>query len=528
MSIRDTIARNTGFNAAGRLWEALVALVLTRYIVDAVGVPAFGVWALVSVFTGYVALADFGVGSAYVKYVAEHAARRETSEISAVVTTGTAFYFVLGAVVVTVGWPCVNAIVALFEWFGMAGEQASADLRFLLRGGLLLFAATNLTAAFTAIQTGLQRMGVTTVISFASSIAKIAATIAFLEMGFGVRGLLYASAISLAVFALSSIVAAFRLVPGLRLGPTAFQTSTLRRLVHFGIRAQVAKLSNLVLFQTDLVVAGLVRGAFGYTGLYQLGVALANKMRQLPVILLSALVPAASDMDARDDHERLERLYLVASKYVAALAIPLALYTAGCAGPLIRAWMGDRLGLEVSVGVLRIIAVGYIANIIPGAGVSVALGKGLPGLQMRAGLIATVSNIVLTVGLVLTIGFWGIPLGTAISLYVSWAWFARAMRGVLGVSHRRFLRVAVVWPVLASLPGLVVSVLCDAASAHTAAFAPNLAAAAAGLAAFAISYLAIIRVMPFLDEWDLDFLENTLKLAHVPGFRIWSRGFRHV
>ena len=238
VSIRDTIARNTGFNAAGRLWEALVALVLTRYIVDAVGVPAFGVWALVSVFTGYVALADFGVGSAYVKYIAEHAARRETREISAVVTTGTAFYLVLGAVVVAVGWPCVNAIVALFEWFGMVGEQASTDLRFLLRGGLLLFAATNLTASFTAIQTGLQRMGVTTVISFAASIAKIVATIAFLETGFGVRGLLYASAISLAVFALASVVAAFHLVPGLRLGPAAFQTSTLRRLAHFGIRAR--------------------------------------------------------------------------------------------------------------------------------------------------------------------------------------------------------------------------------------------------------------------------------------------------
>lgn len=528
MSIRTTVARNTGFNAAGRLWEALVTLVLTRYIVDAVGVPAFGVWALVSVFTGYVALADFGVGSAYVKYIAEHAARDETDEISAIVSTGTLFYLVLGLLLLAAGWPCVSGLVWLFERFGMLRDQAPGDLRFLLRGGLLLFAATNLCAAFTSIQGGLQRMGLTTVLSFAASLIKIAATVAFLETGHGVRGLLYANAISFAVFAASSVYFAFRLVPGLHVGAKAVTMSALRRLVHFGIRAQVAKLSNLVLFETDLVVAGLVRGAFNYTGLYQIGVALANKMRQFPVMLLSALVPAASDLNAREDHERLQMLYLVSSKYVAALAIPLALYTAGCAGPLIRAWMGDKPGLEVSVLVLRIIAAGYIANIIPGAGVTVALGKGLPGLQMKAGIIATVSNLVLTVALVLTIGFWGIPLGTALSLYISWAWFAHAMAPVVDVTPGRLLRTAVVWPLLASLPGLALCVLCDIASRGTLNFAMNLGAAAAGLAAFAVTYLALIRLMPFLDDWDLDFLEHTVKLGRVPGWNLWTRRMKRV
>jgi len=251
-------------------------------------------------------------------------------------------------------------------------------------------------------------------------------------------------------------------------------------------------------------------------------------MRQIPVMLLSALVPAASDLDAREDRERLQMLYLVSSKYVAATAIPLAFYTAGCAGPLIRAWMGDKPGLDVSIMVLRIIAVGYIANIIPGAGVTIALGKGLPGLQMKAGIIATVSNIVLTIALVLTIGFWGIPLGTALSLYLSWAWFTRAMRPVVDVAPARLLRTAVLWPLLASLPGLALSVLCDIASMQSASFVVNLGAAAGGLGAFSLTYPILIRFMPFFDEWDLDFLENTVKLGRLPGFQRWRRGMKHV
>ena len=56
-----------------------MTLAPTRDIIEAVGVY---------VFTGYVARGDFGVGSAYVEYIAEHAARDETGETAVIVTTG--------------------------------------------------------------------------------------------------------------------------------------------------------------------------------------------------------------------------------------------------------------------------------------------------------------------------------------------------------------------------------------------------------------------------------------------------------
>jgi len=48
----------------------------------------------------------------------------------------------------------------------------------------------------------------------------------------------------------------------------------------------------------------------------------------------------------------------------------------------------------------RILAVGYLANILPGAGVSISLGKGRPDVQMKAGIIAMTSNILLTILLI--------------------------------------------------------------------------------------------------------------------------------
>lgn len=527
-SVRETVARNTKYTAAGRLWEAAVGLALTRYIVERVGVPAYGVWAIVGVFTGYVALLDFGVGSAFVKYVAEHAARDESDEISAVVSAGLFFYLVFGALLVAVGWPCVDLVVALFHRLDMLGEHDPAEVRFLLRWGLVLFAAASAASAFTSIQTGLQRMDITTLLSFTASLVKIAVTVAFLEAGYGLRGLLYANAASLAVFAGAGVVVAYRLAPGLRVSPGAARRGAFRRLFRFGVRAQVSRLSNLVLFETDLIVAGIVYRGFGLVGLYKIGVELAGKMRQVPAMLLTALVPAASDLDARAEEESLRRLYLVSTKYVAAVAVPLALFTAGCAGPLLRAWMGPREGLDMAAWVLRIIAIGYIANIVPGAGVSVALGKGRPELQMYAGLIATVSNVVLTVILALTIGFYGIPIATAASVFLSWVWFARSMDRLVQVSPGRVARVALLWPFAASAPGFVWCIALDVYSSGAPGFLANIGAVAAGAAGFGLTYLGLIRWTPFLDAFDLAFMKDTLALGRMPGFRLWTRRIPRV
>ena len=149
-----------------------------------------------------------------------------------------------------------------------------------------------------------------------------------------------------------------------------------RRLFSFGWRTQVSRLANLVTFETDVLIITLVLRDLELAGLYRIGVELANKMRQVPVVLMSALVPAAAHLDARRDEDRLRALYLRGTRYVAAVTIPLAAFTAGGAGLLMTAWQGGAIGLGMSVLVLRIISVGYVANILPGPGVAVSLGMG--------------------------------------------------------------------------------------------------------------------------------------------------------
>lgn len=514
-SARATLVANTTYNAAGRFWDAAVNLALAAYIVPKVGLAGWGLWVLAGAFTGYVALFDLGMGSGFARYIAEFAAKDEGEKVSAVVSTGLFVHLCLGALLVAVFWPLVNPIIGIAA--RLAPNNASLhepeflhEVRLLLCGGVLLYVCSNCVSPFTAVQTGLQRMGITNALSFVASWVKIGATVAFLEADYGVRGLLYAQAVVLSFFAAANVAIAFRLVPALRVSPRAVSREIFSLLFGFGWKTQVVRLCGIVAFQTDKVVVGAVYRQLDLVGVYRIGEELASKMRQVPVLLLTAIIPAAADLDARGEDERLRLLYLRSTKYVAAVTIPLAAFIIGASGPIIRAWMGDVPHLEIAACVNRIIAAGYIANIIPGAGISIVLGKGRPEIQMFAGVIETVANIALTIALAFTIGFYGVPLGTALAMVLSCVYVMRAMRRHINVAPGEILRRALMWPAVAAAPGLLA---CSAAGRLAAGYVgrvPNAVAVISSGALLAGVYVAILWMSPFFDSFDREFLRQCI------------------
>ncbi|HRI87756.1 MAG TPA: oligosaccharide flippase family protein [Candidatus Hydrogenedentes bacterium] len=514
--VQRVIARNTLWNVAGRAWDAIAALFLTPYIVWKLGLEEYGVWGLVAAFSGYIGLLDLGFGSGYAKFIAEYAARGERRRISKLISTALVLYAGIGIALAALCFPFLA--YATLKLAGLMGvpEANAHDLVFLVQCSFAMFLIGNCVAPFTSIQAGLQRMDVTNAVGFFMSLVKVIATVAFLENGMGLRGLMYGAALVLAVYAVASLIIAFWLLPELRISPTLFRAHEFTQLYRYGWRAQVARLSNLITFETDIIVVGLLYRQMGLAGAYKAGVELANKVRQLPVMFLGAILPAASDLDARDDSARLQRLYRVGTKYIAAITIPLALFSAAAADTIMRAWLGDVM--PEAAWVFRLIVIGYAANVLQGPGVSVALGRGRPDVQMNAGLIAMFSNIALTVALAFAMGYIGIAAATALSMYISMLWFLRAMRDITAVRARAIWRESVLWPFVASLPGVVICVLINANLPDTAG---RLGAAATMLgcaAAFGSTYLVTIRQLPFLDAFDAHFLENTLRLSRVPGF----------
>ncbi len=526
------LARNTALNALGRVWEAALGLVLMAYAIRAAGEAAWGLWSLAGFFTGYVALFDVGLGSGFSKFIADRSVRGGIAGISAVVSAGFFFYLILSAAILVLGWPLVDALIGGILWLRPDAAAQGApieELRFMFRGALLLFAANTVVSPFLAVPVGLQRMGWSNAVGAACAGVKLLATVCFLERGLGAPGLLFGAVAAFVFQAAGGLAVAWHVAPGLRVSPRQWDCATWRQLFHFGWRAQVARLANVINFQTDRAVLWGMTG-FGHTGLvgmYAVAESLAGKMRQLPGLLVSAMVPAASELDARGDRARLRELHVRSTKYMAAMTIPLTVYFLACAEMLVRLVAGARPDTSTAAWVTRILVLGYCFNLLPAPGISIVLGKGQAGLQMKAGLISMLANIALTIALAWQIGFYGIPAGTALGMLMSTMWFMWAARHELETPLGALCRQCLLWPLLASLAGGAACAGLQYGLRAQDGLLANAAGAAAGAAVLGVSYVVLLGRSPFFDYFDLVFMRDTLCLGRAPGFRLLTWRAHH-
>lgn len=505
-SISEKIIKNTIFNAIGRFWGILITVFLTPYILKHVGIERYGIWAIVSVLTGYFSLLDFGMGTSFVKYISEYYAKKDHKSINQVVSTGVVFYSIFGALVIPLAFLVMNPLFVLFR----IPRELYGEALFVFRLGVVLFAASNAFSAFQAIQGGLQRMDVSNKISIGVSVPMVLGTIYFLENGYGLRGLMLNNAIILAVTSAVNIIIGFRIFPELKFSPALFSREMFKKLFGFGYKLQFAKVADAIVFQTDrLLIAYFLN--VSAVGFYQLGSSITQQMRLIPLLLVSAILPAASDMDAKREHSQLKELYLKGSKYLVLVSFPLVFFTIASANLIMLIWVGP--GYERSAWIIQLLAVGYLANLLSGVGTSVSAAIGKPEFQMGAAIISAVSNVVLSVILVVLIGFLGVAIATSISLILGPVYFFIKLHGRMQLSSKKIIREIVSLPFCAAvIPALLISGLYY--RLRPATIAPGRLISLEmfileGIVFLGI-YLAVILKAGYLDGYDRDLMKKLL------------------
>jgi O-antigen/teichoic acid export membrane protein len=435
-SISHKIVRNTFSNIAGRFWGIAVAVFLTPYIIGHIGVERYGIWALVGVITGYFGLLDFGIGSSFVKYIAEFYARKEHEKINSLINTGFIFYSALGLVII--GLAAVSmGLLLFFLKIPLVFHDESSFVIFL---GVVLFVGSNALSPFVALQTGLQRMDIINKVSIAVSIPSILVTMYVLEHGFGLRGLMINNAIVFVMTSVVNIVVAFRILPGLRINVMKFDRVMFAKLFTFGYRIQLARLSTVVTAQTDkiLIVYFLSIGLVTY---YQLGSSMIYYAVSVCGLLVSALMPAFTEIEAKGDRGVLVDAYLRSAKYLSAVTVPIFIFLMFIASKVIFVWMG--LGYSKAILVIRILCVGFMINTIAQPATAVCMAIDRPQFMSIASVIIVFLNVGLSLVLVKIFGFFGIAWGSALAVNIGTIYFLSKVHAALQVPLQKlFSRIA--------------------------------------------------------------------------------------
>lgn len=506
--LSEKLVRNTIYNIGGTLWRYLIYLALIPYIVSKIGIEGFGVWSIIMVFLGYVGLFDLGFNLSFTKYISEHYARREYTRINEVVSTGFLFYAGFALVVFSVLLPSKR----LFFFFFNVPLSLYSDAAFVFVAGLLIFLVSSAFRVLDSVLHGLQRMDVYNKLDVAMSFSRAAGVLFFLGLGFGLRGLVINEAIIAFITILSTAFLAKRLLPTMEVGMRFLKLGVFKELLGFGTKLQVSRLATLINFQFDKILISHFVGV-GYVAFYELGSKVVSTARRLPLLLTSAVVPAASELDAQEQEDKVFSLYQRSSKYVIAFGLPLMLFALVSAPQIMFGWMGG--GYRNSALIMRLLVVGYFANMTAGSISPIVQGIGKPIYQMRTALFSLSVNVVLSIFLIIKMGFWGAALGTSIAMTSAAGYYVLSF-------HRLFRRSAfesgkdfLLLPSISSIAGASVLFFCFSLLRDFvyASRVNCIATLVIAVVAFLTLHLVFLFRRGYLDQVDRDILGRLLTLG---------------
>ena len=394
---------NTFFNVLGRAWSFIVNLLLMPYILSRLNVGDFGAWVLLTIFISSFNLLDLGLGFSFVKYISAYHTYQDYDRINKVIFSGLAFYSLLGVLGVGIGVLFEHPLLRLFR-------ISSAGNVYLIV--LVTCAITNIAAMFLSVLKGIQRMDKQNSIEVTMSLTSALGTVVFLEAGYGILGLALNALINACLAVCLTFVILKRIVPNVSLGWN-FDGKLLREMFGYGVKISVSRIGNLISFQADKLIVSRVLGVAAVS-FYEVSARLTSFMRAVPLVLLSALIPATSELGARRDREKILRTYLLVSKYIAILTVAAVAFLILNAGALIRLWLGN--GFDQSAFLIQILAIGYGVNVLGGAASQIGAGVGRPEFDMQSTILLSIINPVLSFLLVRKFGAPGAAAGTSLAL----------------------------------------------------------------------------------------------------------------
>ena len=506
LSSSRVVVRSGIYNIAGFLASALYMIVLVPVATRFLGKEQYGLWTAVLALTGYIGLADLGLSTSFVTYIARYVALGDLKTANRVVTHGLLFYLLVSSVMLIVS---IVAYPALFDFLNIK-EADWATARSALYLSVAVFAVTSVAGVYGSILAAVQRMDSFNLQFVGLLAVKFSFTCAALMAGYGVRGVFVADLTATMMSIPVVLYLARRSVPGLILRWDGYDKTLMRTLLKFGLRLQVSRVADIVQMSFDKLLLTRYLG-LSATAMYDYGSRPINRLRTLPVTAISSLIPAVSALDANDNDARIRAAVVRSTRYLVLLAVPLFSLCILFAQRLMTLWIGP--GNELAAYTLQLLSVGSCVAVVMSALSLVSLGKGEPEFQMRTTLVQAIINVILSTVLVMHYGFMGAVTGTTLSMIVGGVLFYYTYGRRVMDAPFSFLATTLLRPIASVIPALIgaflVAVLGDFLDPEGSRFI-GIVVLGVACVVFVAVYAAFLRFTGAFTADDIGFLRNAL------------------
>lgn len=410
MSLTDKVIKNTLYYALSQIASMVLLFFLTPFIISKIGESQFGIYALVIGFTGSFGLLDLSLSSSFVKFISENYNRKEFERLNHTVNTGFLFYFVFSTLICSAGFLFTDKILSLIN--------IPQDLYDIAKNAfyiaLAVFFINNVFTIYASVLISIQKMFITSITSAVLGVFNFIFVIVLLSIGYGLTAILV---IQLIVAALNSAVLflySLKFIPELKVSFKMFSRKSLKEMTSFGLQMQVSKVASFASekYEEFLLAAFSVLSSVTY---YNIAQRLIRLGKLIPFQFVVQVAPVAAEFKAKDENEKLQRLFTDTTKYLSLVSLPVFTYMFFFSDYMLEAWMGKDY--EITVNIIRILSAASILNFILSApGNSITPNIGIPKYQMYEGLIFLSVNLVASYFFIKMYGITGAAIGNGIAV----------------------------------------------------------------------------------------------------------------
>ncbi len=400
---RDRLAWNVLTSWGGYLVFVIAGFVMPRLIDHYVGQALLGVWDFSWSLVNYMNVASLGVGSSVNRYVGKYRAAGEHGLLNGAVASVVVIQF---AIAFVVGLLTVLAVALIPLLLGEAREVSHATARWVVGLlGISVAVQMGLDAA-RGVVTGCHRWDLHNAVNAGSRAVGVLAMAGALIAGGGLTAL---AATYLGVVVVTEsirVLVARRVCHELSLDLRLATWSHGKEMLLFGAKSVTAHLPWLVSVQTASI---LVTWALGPAALavFARPVALIRHVQTFVNKFAFVLTPTAGSLQGQGKDAELAEFVISATRYGAAITIPLMLVLAIYGDYIVRIWMGPSY---VQMPLIVVLAALFVIPISQEPALRVLMGINRHG--PIALLASAVTVICLAVGAV-GISWWGWTLARA-------------------------------------------------------------------------------------------------------------------
>ena len=445
---KQRLLKNIFSNWAGTGVTAIIAFIMSPFLVHTLGKDAYGVWTLIFSIVAYSNFFDAGMKQSLAKYIPKYYGTKNFVGLNQIINSALLIYMITGILII------IFTLVVSFFFVDLI--KCPPELLYSMQIALILIGLNQAISFFfmpVAALGPFHRYDILNTIEICKSIIIALLFYFFLINSHGI--------VTMAIIIFTGSIFTLstkrfiqqRLVPQIEISKKHIDRSKIKTLLNYGSISFFIVISWLVIFNTDNIVIGMYISTSAVT-VYTIAGTIINYLRTIISSIGVPLVPTVSHLESNSQYSQINDIYKKLTKYLFYLTSCICIGIFFFIDDFINLWMGP--GFEQTIEIVYILIIPasiYLPQVIAN---SILLGINKHKLLLKILVCEAVSNVILSLILVQKWGIYGVALGTAIPQFIIYSFvypyfFNKTISGSIKLFYSQLLKMSF-YGILFTLP----------------------------------------------------------------------------